>query len=144
MDLSISWICPGSEGPDDSIWCMYNSFKILVTTASMLGAATVGMMIYRKRRRLNELDPRRKKTLSNFIDVLVSDLPNGCAWIDREGRREGAITCVFLRRHTYDGTLIDLTTPIVSLHPWTKHMFTIPYLTYFSLLLYKGLNALYH
>ena len=37
-----------------------------------ISCAAVGVQIALKRRRLNEQDPRRKKTLSNFFDILVS------------------------------------------------------------------------
>ena len=51
----------------------------MVTTPSVVASLVVGTMVWRRRRKLNEQDPRRTRTLADFFDKLVGGaIINAC------------------------------------------------------------------
>ncbi|KAM3570204.1 hypothetical protein VYU27_007728 [Nannochloropsis oceanica] len=76
MTLSASWFCPGPpvEEGGGEFWCLYNIYKLAVTTPSVIASSIVGIWTWQKRRKLNNADPRRVRTLADFFDKLVLTL----------------------------------------------------------------------
>lgn len=72
MGFSAGRLCP----PHIPAWCTYNILKVSFDLASMVGALTLGIFLYFKRRGLDRRDPKRRRTLADFVDALVSLAPH--------------------------------------------------------------------